>query len=101
DLLPLRGELAAARRHDAVAFLLRFGLHLREDLLALVLRVLTDPRRLQPGIRELGVVLLERLLGLRLRLFRAGDTALDLLGTLVHHPAVGRQGELPEEEADD
>src|SRR5690606_38799327 len=101
DLLALGFQLRVARGHDAVAFGLRLGAHLREDLLALRTRFLTDARGLQPGVSQLLLVLLQRLLGFDLRGLGLGDTTLDLLGALGQNLVQARDHELVEDRGDD
>src|SRR5690606_26842325 len=57
DLLALGFQLGVARGHDPVAFGLGLRAHLRQDLLALGARVLTDARGLEAGVGQLLLVL--------------------------------------------
>src|SRR5690606_10375708 len=101
DLLALGFQLCLARGHDAVALGLGLGAHLREDLLALRTRFLTDARGLQPGVGQLLLVLLQRLLRLGLRGLGLRDPALDLLAAFVQNLGQARDDELVEERGDD
>ncbi len=89
--------IAVTRAASAVACVLRLG----DDLLAVLAGGLADAAGLGARVGELRGVLLERRLGLALRLVGLRDVALDRLGALVEQLLHAREHVLPEEDEDD
>ena len=99
--LALGLDLRLRVRGDARGLGRRGVLRLSDDALTVGAGLLADLRRLGSRVGELGGVLLEKRLGLVLRLVGLRDVALDRLGPLIEQLPDARQRVLPEEEQDD
>ena len=91
--LDLRVPAATISSRSPLAFLA----HLGDDLRALLPRLLAQARGLVAGLGELGLVLLERRLGLGLRVLGLLDAALDGLAALFQNLVDVREELLGEE----
>ena len=100
-LTAVRLDLRVTGGDDGLALALALLAHLGDDRRALLTGLLGDPGRLVAGLGELGLVLLERLLGLGLSLGRSLQATLDRVPPLFQGLLDVRKELLSEEAEDD